>query len=121
VLKPGGELMCCVPFLQPLHGYPHHYYNMTHQGLRNLFADDLAIDEISVYGAILPIWSLSWIVRSWAAGLQGAAREEFLGLRMKDLMEFPGNYTARPFVRELSKEKNLELASATVLFAHKPK
>jgi len=36
VLKPGGELMCCVPFLQPLHGYPHHYYNMTHQGLRNL-------------------------------------------------------------------------------------
>jgi ubiquinone/menaquinone biosynthesis C-methylase UbiE len=36
VLKPGGELICCVPFLQPLHGYPHHYYNMTHEGLRNL-------------------------------------------------------------------------------------
>jgi hypothetical protein len=26
-----------VPFLQPLHGYPHHYYNMTGEGLRNLF------------------------------------------------------------------------------------
>jgi hypothetical protein len=25
VLKPGGWLKCCVPFLQPLHGYPHHY------------------------------------------------------------------------------------------------
>src|SRR5262249_19800219 len=25
VLKPGGDLMCCVPFLQPMHGYPSHY------------------------------------------------------------------------------------------------
>ena len=35
VLKRGGELECSVPFLQPLHGYPHHYYNMTSQGLRH--------------------------------------------------------------------------------------
>jgi len=34
VLKPGGELYCVAPLLQPVHGYPHHYYNMTsHQGL----------------------------------------------------------------------------------------
>ncbi|MGZ3697159.1 MAG: methyltransferase domain-containing protein, partial [Bdellovibrionota bacterium] len=29
VLKPGGYFYCEVPFLQPVHGYPHHYYNMT--------------------------------------------------------------------------------------------
>jgi SAM-dependent methyltransferase len=43
VLKPGGELVCSVPFLQPLHGYPHHYYNMTPQGLRALFERSLLI------------------------------------------------------------------------------
>lgn len=37
VLKPGGKLFCAVPFLQPFHGYPSHYYNMTHVGLANLF------------------------------------------------------------------------------------
>src|SRR5581483_8249906 len=37
VLKPGGKLICAVPFLQPEHGYPHHYYNMAPQGLRALF------------------------------------------------------------------------------------
>jgi hypothetical protein len=63
---------------------------MTHQGLRNLFDDYLAIDDVTVYEAVLPIWSLTWIVRSWADGLRGSAREEFLGLRMKDLLEFPG-------------------------------
>ena len=37
VLKPGGVLYASVPFLQPIHAYPHHYYNMTNQGLRQLF------------------------------------------------------------------------------------
>jgi SAM-dependent methyltransferase len=55
VLKPGGELICAVPFLQPYHGYPHHYYNMTHQGLTNLFDGMLKIDRVEVYGSALPI------------------------------------------------------------------
>ena len=119
VLKPGGNLMCCVPFLQPMHGYPHHYYNMTSQGIRNLFADTLTIDKVTVYESVLPIWSLTWIVRSWAAGLRGRARDEFLQLRIADLMENPAKYLDRAFVKDLPEEKNLELASATVLFAHK--
>jgi SAM-dependent methyltransferase len=119
VLKPGGSLMCCVPFLQPLHGYPHHYYNMTSQGLENLFVDYLAIDEITTYQSIYPIWSLTWILQSWAAGLQGATRDDFLRMRVADFMGNAGSYLNKPFVKELSLEKNLELASATVLFAHK--
>jgi len=119
VLKPGGSLMCCVPFLQPLHGYPHHYYNMTGQGLENLFVDYLAIDKITTYESIYPIWSLTWILRSWVAGLQGKTREDFTQMRVADLMEDADRYLNMPFVKELSTEKNLELASATVLFAHK--
>jgi len=76
VLKPGGSLMCVVPFLQPFHAYPHHYYNMTTQGLENLFADYLSIDKTIVDESLLPIWTLTWILRSWAEGLQGKTREE---------------------------------------------
>jgi SAM-dependent methyltransferase len=120
VLKPGGELMCCVPFLQPLHGYPNHYYNMTHLGLENLFADQLIIDQVTVYGSILPIWSLTWILRSWAEGLQGNTKDNFMQMKIADLLNDPITYLNEPFVKELSPEKNLELASATVIFAHKP-
>jgi SAM-dependent methyltransferase len=119
VLKPGGRLMCCVPFLQPLHGYPRHYYNMTHQGLINLFSDYLAIDKIDCYDSVLPIWSLSWILNSWCDGLKDDAKEEFKNLRIGDLLESPTVHLDRRFVRDLSMEKNLELASATVLFGHK--
>ena len=118
-MKPGGELICAVPFLQPYHGYPHHYYNMTHQGLSNLFDGLLKIDRVEVYGSVLPVWSLVWIVQSWAAGLVGAAREEFLELQVRDLLQPPQTFLGRSFVTELSHEKNLELASACVLFARK--
>jgi ubiquinone/menaquinone biosynthesis C-methylase UbiE len=119
VLKPGGDLMCCVPFLQPLHGYPHHYYNMTPQGLRNLFVNQLEIDKIDCYASVLPIWSLAWILNSWASGLSESTRKEFLEMRVSELLHSPVRHLDRPFVKELSPEKNFELASATVLFAHK--
>jgi SAM-dependent methyltransferase len=119
VLKPGGDLMACVPFLQPVHGYPNHFYNMTEQGLKNLFARGIQIDRHEVYSSVLPIWSLTWILKSWAEGLNGRARQEFLNLRVADLLESGDRYLDRSFVRELSAEKNFELASATVLFGHK--
>jgi SAM-dependent methyltransferase len=119
VLKPGGRLICCVPFLQPLHGYPHHYYNMTGQGLRALFERHLEIDEHLVGGGGHPIWSLTWIVRSWADGLDGRTRKQFLKMPLGDLLAEPTTLLERPWARELPNEKNFELASTTLLIAHK--
>jgi SAM-dependent methyltransferase len=119
VLKPGGKLICCVPFLQPLHGYPHHYYNMTGQGLRALFARRLHIDQHIVPRSTLPLYSLTWFVQSWAGGLQGQTRDEFLSMRLSELLKHPDELVDRRWVTALSGETNFELASATMLFAHK--
>lgn len=119
VLKPGGDIYCCVPFLQPYHGYPHHYYNMTHQGLRNLFEGELDDVNIEVPDSVLPIWSLTWILSSWADGLPADVRREFCGMTVQDLLGSPTSYLQRQFVRMLPKKKNLELASACVLSARK--
>jgi SAM-dependent methyltransferase len=119
VLKPGGRLIAAVPFLQPLHGYPHHYYNMSHQGLRALFDRYLIIEDQKV--CALPVSSLTWYVQAWARGLEGNAREAFLNLTLRDLMVPAITLHGLPWVTELSNEKNLELACATVLFAHRPR
>jgi len=37
VLKPGGKLFACTPFMQAYHGYPLHYQNFSLTGHRHLF------------------------------------------------------------------------------------
>lgn len=119
VLKPGGELICCVPFLQPLHGYSHHYYNMSAQGLKNLFGNNISVVEHNIPNSTLPIWSLNWILNSWSAGLNGDTKNNFLQIKVCDLIANPLQYLEQKFVTELSNEKNFELASATLLKAKK--
>lgn len=119
VLKPGGDLFCCVPFLQPLHGYPHHYYNMTGQGLINLFESGIEISHHGVPVSMLPIWSLTWILGSWVNGLDNDSKDEFMKLRVSDLISNPATYLSRDFVKRLSNEKNMELASGTMIVGKK--
>jgi SAM-dependent methyltransferase/uncharacterized protein YbaR (Trm112 family) len=40
VLKPGKKVYACTPFLQPYHGYPHHYQNFTLTGHQYLFSSN---------------------------------------------------------------------------------
>ncbi len=119
VLKPGGWLLCQMPFLQPRHGYPHHYYNATDQGLRNLFAD-LIIDRLEVVPDLHPIHSLTWILKSWSEGLPEEARQQFQNLKIGALLAPAAHYQQQPFVAQLAIEKQFELASGHMLWARKP-
>ncbi len=119
VLKPGGELMCVAPFLQPRHGYPHHYYNMTAQGLLNLFPD-LAERRIEVYGAMRPLWCVQWILARYAAGLPEDERARFATTTVAELSIDPLLQEDRPYVVELDQQATTDLACAHALFAAKP-
>ncbi|WP_158554759.1 class I SAM-dependent methyltransferase [Methylovirgula sp. 4M-Z18] len=77
VVKPGGEVVCSVPFLQPVHGYPDHYYNMTRNGLINLFEDVAAIVDCSTPPNGHPIFAVQWILHEYLDGLPIAQRDRF--------------------------------------------
>lgn len=119
VLKPGGKLYCVVPFLQPLHGYPHHYFNMTHEGLRSLFEAEMEIERQEVIASGRPIWTLTWFLNRWLAQLPSSAQNEFTNMKIGDLLADAREYFDQPFVRDLPREGNFELASTTALFARK--
>ncbi|MFZ2976078.1 MAG: methyltransferase domain-containing protein [Candidatus Moraniibacteriota bacterium] len=44
VLKPGGKVLIDTAFLQPVHADPYHYFNMTLEGLREVFKSFKEID-----------------------------------------------------------------------------
>jgi SAM-dependent methyltransferase len=63
VVKPGGWIFCAVPFLQPEHGYPDHYYNMTSEGLLNIFRKRVDfVEKGFIDHSMHPLLSLKWIL-----------------------------------------------------------
>ncbi len=120
VLKPGGTLYAAVPFLQPYHGYPHHYYNMTHQGLANLFAGRLVVQEQKVLESGHPLWTLNWFLRSYADALPPAAREKFQAMTVAEFLGAPKALLTHDIASALPEKARFELAAATMLLATKP-
>ncbi len=115
VLKPGGKLFSAIPFLQPYHGYPHHYYNMTWQGHENLYKHALKDIELKVIDSLKPAFTLSWFMNSYVNGLPPENREAFLNMKVADLIGSPIEMLNKDFVKNLSEEANFELASGTLL------
>jgi SAM-dependent methyltransferase len=120
VLKPGGRVYAKVPFLQPEHGYPNHFYNMTRQGLANLF-QGLNVEQHFVPRAGLPIWGLHWIANEYAAHLPPGVRQDFLSMSIRDLLAKPPiDYLGDQLVTTLSDEGNWILACTTAIILSKP-
>ncbi|WP_416409225.1 class I SAM-dependent methyltransferase [Agrobacterium rosae] len=120
VLKPGGELYCSVPFLQPYHGYPHHYFNATHQGIQRLFEDDLDIHNVSSEGAGHPIFTLHWLLRSWVHGLPDETKKQFTSMSIAEILASePDVFLSNP-ISNLNDETLRELACSFEMTATKP-
>ena len=61
VLQPSGIAKIDTAFLQPEHGYPHHFFNATETGLRHWFRDfDIRWSGVESYQH--PQWALSWFL-----------------------------------------------------------
>ncbi len=115
VVRPGGELYVSVPFLAPYHGYPHHYYNMTLQGLENLLEEWFEVAESGTPPYGWPIWTLTWFLNSYVKGLPPDVAEQFKNFRVADLLETGDHYLADDFVQQLRPEVTTELASGNYL------
>lgn len=122
VLKPGGRLISCIPFLQPYHGYPHHYYNMTHQGHANLYEQNLTSFSIEVLKSMKPIHTLTWFLQKYTNGLSDPSiRDRFLKQTVGDFVNASTAIADADFVSTLNAQTEIELACATLLTGVKAK
>ncbi len=115
VAKPGAKLWISVPFLQPYHGYPNHYYNMTHSGLRNLFDSKCDIVEQSVPHYYHPIYALEWFVRQYTWRLSEQDKEKFNSTKIGDIGNIVSNPSSHGFIYNLPRDSQLELCSGSLL------
>lgn len=64
VLRPGGHLYVCIPFLQPEHLDPTDYQRYTKDGLRRLLTQG-QFDVVKIEGVHSAYHTLAWIVYEW--------------------------------------------------------
>jgi SAM-dependent methyltransferase len=87
MLKPGGKLFIDWPFLQPVHGYPSHYYNSTREGLRALFVDaGFDIIESKTYPFQGPDYTISWVLGKFVRSLPAHRQKEILSMSVDQLL-----------------------------------
>jgi SAM-dependent methyltransferase len=83
ILRPGGELFCFIPFLQPFHAAPHDFTRLTGAGLRCWFADFDICEEGLGAG---PTSALLWIAQHWAAMVLSLGSARAYGILLPALM-----------------------------------
>ncbi len=90
MLKPGGLLFVDWPFLQPVHGYPSHYYNATRQGVRRMFDEGFELIDLDTRPNQTPERTLLWLLRGWIDGLTDeAVRAELRSRTLDELLAEP--------------------------------
>jgi SAM-dependent methyltransferase len=90
VVKPGGKIFIEWPFLQPVHGYPSHYYNATREGLRNLFAAAFDVREVITGAHQGPDFTVAWILQSLLRSIgDPEARDRLAGMTVAELAAEP--------------------------------
>jgi SAM-dependent methyltransferase len=64
VLKPGGKVLCCFPFMAAFHASPHDYTRLTRPGLERLFSK-FEVEDVLIAGG--PTSGLLWTFQEWLA------------------------------------------------------
>jgi SAM-dependent methyltransferase len=121
VLRPGGRVFIAYPFLQPYHGYPHHYFNATRQGLRSLFDGRFSIDDIYSRPSEAADHTLNWIVRGIVSAIDDRRlRRKVVNMTIRDLLSHrPGDTFYRELVASMPEWSQEQFACGNTLRATK--
>jgi SAM-dependent methyltransferase len=120
VLKPGGTVMIDYPFMQPVHGYPHHYFNATPMGNRSLFEHDCDIQSVEIGWHHHPMIGLQWMLTVFHRGLQAVDAKAFGNLRVVDIVDQSlDTLLKEPYSVNLHADMRRVIASGSLLIATK--
>lgn len=122
ILKPGGKVFIDWPFLQPVHGYPSHYFNATRQGLISLFSDSgFFVEKAETYPFQGPDHTVTWILSRLVKSISDdAVRTKFQNMTGKDLIDAEvGNEFWLEVLGKIPSEGIEELACGNCLIGSK--
>jgi SAM-dependent methyltransferase len=120
VTRPDGVIRVDWPFLQPVHGYPHHYFNATAKGATSLFEELCEIQSCDVHPWQHPMFALHWLLREWRAALPEDEQPGFDQLTISDVLGVPPQaHLANAYCASLPAAAQDVIAAGSTLIARK--
>jgi SAM-dependent methyltransferase len=89
MIKPGGKVFIDWPFLQPVHGYPSHYFNATRYGLEWMFSREFEFQSCRTEAYQTPAFTITWIVGKFLNDLPPEKRSAVESMTVRDLVSQP--------------------------------
>ncbi|AIQ89149.1 Putative methyltransferase [Methylobacterium oryzae CBMB20] len=87
MLRKGGTVFIDWPFLQPVHGYPSHYFNATREGLKTIFEDEgFEVELCDTFVNQTVAYTVSWVLGALNHHLPAEIRPELLNMTVGELM-----------------------------------
>lgn len=86
VVKPGGLVYAVTPMIVPEHGFPHHYFNPTIEGLMYLFKGGAKIEKVQIPFLGHPMNGVRSVLSVYAHNLPESTRERFMRMSVEDLL-----------------------------------
>jgi SAM-dependent methyltransferase len=122
MLKPGGHVMIDWPFLQPVHGYPSHYFNATREGLTSIFQEEgFEVTQAFTGAHQNAAFTVRWILHVLLQRLPEAERRRVGKMRVRDLAALdPLGSDWTRLVEALPLAAQSELACGNMLVGRKP-
>jgi SAM-dependent methyltransferase len=99
VLKPGGHLYLCIPFMQPEHRCPTDFQRYAKDGLRKL-VEDQGFEVMKIEGVHTVYHTLGWIVEHWLES-QDSLSYRILRLILYPLLRYKMR-TSKAYVESLA-------------------
>jgi len=115
VLKPGGQVLSVIPFLQAFHGFPDHYQNYTVSGHRRLY-EAAGFEVLDSGGCQGPIMALSMLNARLFLDHFPPILNVIVGRGVHAI-----GYCLRPLDRLIERQPNFaNLAASTFVLARRP-
>jgi SAM-dependent methyltransferase len=86
VLRPGGTLFAVTPMIVPEHGFPHHFFNPTREGLARLFRTTAKDAHIFVPAMGHPINGVISVLDLYQNSLPEPQRQKFLSMTVREIL-----------------------------------
>jgi predicted SAM-dependent methyltransferase len=123
MLRPGGAVFIDWPFLQPVHGYPSHYFNATRDGLLSLFTDlGIKVDTIDTFSNQTPDHTVNWVLGKLVRDIPDARlRKRVLSMSVRELLACgPGSELWNQILAVMPHDMRSEFACGNSLIGRKP-